>query len=176
MTTSIDLSDPRVREMLSPSHGGDAVPPVVQIAGDAPDPTGVSGLRGVQATHHLNAGKQEVVVVYGDLFMTVDVYRVPGEPVRVHLICPRCHKTSQATGDRKAIAFDPSAPNPQRAHILASRQPEIAAIAATGRLSIEAFECAWEIGDTQHVQGGLHTGVTLCRQRLVIDDNRARDA
>jgi hypothetical protein len=178
---TIDLSDPRVRATL-----GVAKPDllnkrreVVQLAGDAPDPTGVTGHRGLQATHFLTGAKQEVAVIFGGQLLTVDVYALPGEPVRVQIICPRCHKHSTITSDRKRIVFEPASANPMKARILEVARgapdgaPELVRIADFGRLSIEAFECAWEIAEDKHVAGRLHTGASLCRLRLIIDGNRA---
>src|SRR5262249_44715505 len=155
-----------------PSHGASAA---VHLAGDAPDPRGVSSARGALSTHDLTAGKHEVAVVFGDHILTVDIYLIPGEPVRAHLICPRCQKYLTISGDQKAIEFEPSAENPQVRYLLATGNPEIVAIARHGRLSIEAFECTWEMGDDHHVVGGVHTGVSLCRQRMAIENSRARE-
>lgn len=169
MTTnlSVDLSDPRVRQMLgAPDHLATGKRDVVRLAGD--ERTGLASIRS------LTTLKQEVVVVFGDMFMTLDVYALPGEPTTVHLYCPRCHKHSRVTSDRKEIVFDPMSMNPQARKIRASGNTELAPL-DMGRLSIEAFECPWEMGDDQHVQGGVHTGVSLCRMRLVIDDNVARE-
>jgi len=175
---SVDLSDPTVQKMLGVDGGVAAGKrcEVVQLAGDAPDPTQMTGLRGMQSTHRLNAAKQEVVVVFGDVLMTVDVYALPGEPMKVHLYCPRCHKHSTVPGDRKRIEFEPRALNPMRTQILAAGRPELVALAHFGRISIEAFECPWEIGDAPHVAGAVHTGASMCRLKLVIDCNRAREA
>lgn len=165
---SINLGDPHVQQMLGVPHGGGRQRDVVQLAGDAH--------HGLTSHYNLCALKQEVVVVYGDLFMTVDVYAVSGEPLKVHLYCPRCHKHSTVPGTRKAIDFDPTAGNPQRSAIIASGRPELVALAERGRLSIEPFECPWEVTDDRHVAGALHTGVSLCRLRIAIDNNRARNA
>jgi hypothetical protein len=188
---TVDFSDPRVRQMLGVESPAARHREVVQLAGDAPDPMGLVSGRGLQSTHRLTAGKQEVVVVFGDMLLTVDLYALPGEPVRAHLICPRCHKQLQIQGDRKHIEFDPRVMNPMRTQVLeaargrALRAPsieaarhelaELVAIADFGRLSVEAFECPWEMGDAPHVPGQVHTGASLCRQRLVIDNNRARE-
>ncbi len=182
--SSINLSDPRVRELLGESptriSSGNAGRQVVQLAGDAPDPTGLSSAVGLQSTHRLTGGKQEVAVLYGDIILTVDVYALPGEPMKAHIICPRCMKHSTIPGDRKHIEYDARALNPMQTQILLRVDrvslPEVSRIVEFGRLSIEAFECSWEIGDGQHTAGGVHTGASLCRLRLVIDDNRARDA
>ena len=174
----IDLTDPAVQRMLG---GGPDVATgkrreLVQLAGDIPDPAGLSRHRGHQATTILSGGKEEVVVVYQGMFLTVDIYRVPGEPLRAHLFCPRCHKHATVPGDRKAIDWDPAATNPMRAEILTSGRPELVYLADRGRLSIEPFECPWEIGDDPHVAGALHTGGSLCRLRIAIENNRAKDA
>lgn len=176
---SINLTDPRVQDMLgAPRVASHKARQVVQLAGDVPDPTAQTGHLGIQCTQQMTAGKQEVVVVYKDLLMTVDVYAVPGEPVTVHLYCPKCRKHATVKGSMKAIDFDPGAGNPMYREILSRGElgPEVLAVAAIGRISIEAFECPWEMGDAAHVRGGVHTGASLCRQRLVIEDNRARDA
>lgn len=174
---SINLTDPTVQRMLGGQGQGLATGKrqVVQLAGDAPDPTGLTQHRGALSTTMLNGGKQEVVVVYKGMFMTLDVYALPGEPMKVHLYCPRCHKHSTVPGDRKAIDFDPYAPNPVRTEVASTGQRELEAVAERGRISIETFECPWEISDAPHVAGGLHTGANLCRLRLAIDNNRARE-
>jgi hypothetical protein len=173
-TLQIDLSDPRVRAMLDTTGG---LPgghrSVVQLAGDAPDPMGV--YRGLQSTTSLTAAKHEVLVIYKDMFLTADVYALPGEPITVHLICPRCHKPLQITGDRKRIEYDPSDRRVMDA-ALASGRPEVAALAESGALSIEAFECTWETGDDAHVRGIVQSGTSLCRLRIGIERNRAKDA
>ena len=161
---TVNMSDPRVRAMLS-SDGASPAAPVVQLAGDPQT--------GLTSTHYLTRGKQEVVVIFRDLFMTLDVYSIPGEPVRVHLICPRCHKASSISAARKAIDYDPLAQNPQSRRLLASGQPDLAR-SLLGQISIEPFECTWEIGDDKAAKG-LHTGASLCRQRLVIDNNLAKE-
>ena len=176
MTLNIDLTDPRVRGMLGQPSALTARPELVQIAGDAPDPTGLSDNRGMLSTTNLATGKIEVMVIYGDVLMTVDVYQVPGEPLKIHLLCPRCRKCSTVSGDHKGISFEPNEPNPQHAALVAmGAAPPVAAV-HMGRLSIETFECAWEMGDAPHVAGGVHTGAALCRLRLAIDGNRAKGA
>lgn len=179
---TVDLADPRVQQMLGVGVDSSGKREVVQLAGDAPDPRGeIAGL-GLQSTHRLTSGKQEVVVLYDEYLLTVDVYTVPGEPVKVHLICPRCRKHSTISGDRKRIEYDPRALNPMgRLAMILSRGGErelreLALAAYFGKISIEAFECSWEIGDAPHVAGAVHTGAALCRLKLVIDNNRARNA
>lgn len=177
---SIDLTDPRVQRMLRSDHpvdaGASGKRPVVQLAGDVPDPSAITHQRGLMSHTSLCSDREEVVVVYRGIFLTVDIYRIAGEPMKAHLLCPRCRKHLTVSGDRKAIAYDAMIPNPMRAAILATGAPELVRLAATGRLSIEAFECPWETGDATHVRGGVHTGASLCRLRIAIEDNRVMDA
>lgn len=167
---SIDLRDRQVQQALG-IQGGNAARKrrdVVHIAGDADV--------GLSAITNLSAGRQEVVVVYRDRFLTLDVYALPGTPMRAILICPRCCKPSTIQGDRKRIEFDAAAPNPMRTEIIATGEPSLIALADLGRISIEPFECAWEIGTDKHVAGGVHTGASLCRLRIGVTNNRALDA
>ncbi len=165
---SVDLSDPRMQQILGPAAPTAGKREVVQIAGDEPS--------GVLARMSLTAGKREVVVVFGDLFLTVDAYAVPGAPVVLHIICPRCRKHSTISGARKRIEFEPTAENPQRSAVVGAGSKELAELAKFGRLSVEKFECAWEIGGDKHVATAMHTGARLCRMKLAIDNNRAVEA
>lgn len=180
MSLDINLNDPAVRRLLDADHRVDTTPKrdLVQIAGDRPDPSGLTPFLGQQSTTRLNGDKQEVIVIYEPMgmFMTVDLYALSGEPVRAYLYCPRCHKHLTIRADQKAIDYDPSAENPQRDRILASGVAELVAHAQRGRLSVETFECTWELGDGRHVPGHVHTGASLCRHRMVIDNNLARPA
>lgn len=172
----INLSDPNIQQALGMPSVASGKRTVVQLAGDAPNPTGMTSHVGAQSVTSLTTGKQEVIVVYRGMFLTVDVYAVPGAPLTVHLLCPRCRKHATVRGEHKRIEFEPAAANPMRTEILAAGDPALAQLAERGRISIEAFECPWEIGADKHVQGGVHTGVSLCRLRIAIDQNRAKDA
>ncbi len=167
---NIDLTDPAVQRMLGGPGVHDDLATgkrrVVQLAGD----------RGMSSTTYLGQGKHEVVVVYRDTFLTVDVYLVPGAAPEVWVICPNCHKACRIPPGTKAVDFDPGAANPVRGQVVACGDPDLVGIADRGRLSVEPFQCTWEVGTDRHVAGGVHTGVSLCRQKLVIEDNRARDA
>jgi len=175
----IDLSSPQAQELLLGTHAhlDTGKKDVVRLAGDVPDPIG-SGTRGYQSSTFLNRDKREVLVVFGDLVMTVDIYQVPGEPLVAYLYCPRCHKHLTVRADQKAIDYDPGADNPMRGAIsaLGKLPPELVAALEKGRLSIAPFECTWEVGDDKYAKGSVHTGAALCRLRLAIEDNRARKA
>lgn len=126
---------------------------LVHIAGDMDT--------GITQTWKMDGGKQEVTVTYKDFVLTVDVYQIPGEPLKVHLICPRCTHALQISAERKKIDFDPKAGDPKKG----------------GRLSVEAFQCTWELpGTGAHTPGILGGGMSLCKWKAAIENNVARDA
>jgi hypothetical protein len=176
----IDMRNPSVRRMIDgEEHSSIMNPqtrrPMVQLAGDAPDPTGMSRNRGMQSTHRLDADKIEVLVRYrgrvGDFDMTVDVYALPGTPPELHIICPKCRNKSRITAERKKIEFDANDTRPYT-FVDGSRMPTNG-----GSLSVEPFECGWEMPDAgAHTPGIRAGGITLCRMRMAIDHSVAKDA
>lgn len=172
---SVNLQDPSVRAMLGADgmiRNPETNRGMVQIAGDAPDPTRRSDARGISATTRLDSGKREVIVVFkaSSVVMTIDVYAVPGEPLEVHLICPRCRKSSRVTQAMKAMEWDPTT----RPMVIPNGQT----LVSEGTISIEPFECSHELPDALYEQhaGTTRHGMSLCRQQLVIDRNIAREA
>lgn len=118
----------------------------------APDPWG-TGKVGYQQTADLTSNALgHPKIRYRDLVIEADVYAMPGAPMHVHIICPRCRNALRIPADRKRIEYDPAAGAPTDG----------------GRLSIETFECTWE--------AGAERGSGLCRWRVAVDDNVARDA
>lgn len=127
---------------------------LVHLAGDAPDPSG-SGLVGHQASLNLSrTALGHPKIRYRDLVIEADVYALPGVPMYVHILCPKCRHALKIAEDRKHIEYDPKAGPPQDG----------------GRISIEAFQCTWEMDD-QRQQFGL----SLCGWKVVVDNNIARD-
>lgn len=192
-TLDIDLRDPSVRRFLDGDDSrvatGNGKRRMEQLAGDAPanwhgelgaaDPlAGVrrtEGQRGMLSTTRLDQGKIEVLVAYrgriGQFDLTIDVYRVPGAPLELHIICPKCRNKSRISGEKKKIAFDERITRPYE-FVDGSRFPTNG-----GRLDVEPFECAWELDNkAQHVQGLRAGGINLCRMRLAIDGSIAKDA
>jgi hypothetical protein len=94
----------------------------------------------------------------GDFVLECDVY--PGEQTGtfvVVLYCPKCSTpkaphTLKITSDRKHIEFD----------------------AVTRKLSVEPFECTWELPEAANRR--IAFGAGLCRWRVGISNNVARDA
>lgn len=173
---SINMADPQVRRLMRQDRhastldeppGAPGRPSLIQVAGDP--------ARGFASQVSLASGKVETLVRYRDHVLTVDVYRLEGEPLQVHLICPRCCKPLRATEDRKRIEWDPTALHPHQA-VAAELEAQGYGQLRLGLLSIEPFGCTWEMGGDAHNQGGLHTGGSLCRLKLGITRNVAKDA
>ena len=165
----INLDDPGVKTLL-----GDTQPKLAsgkrhlaQVAGDAD--------HGVTTKHNLDVAKTEVLVYYRamDCWLTVDVYALPGEPVHIHLICPKCHHALRVQQKEKHIEVDLKAQSPLMRTILASPPADwtpddlvyLRAKGEWGDLSVEPFQCTWEIDRGQ-----------LCRWKAAIDRNIVKEA
>lgn len=169
----IDLSDPAIRRLMG-KPDSEIVRPgevasgkeIVQIAGDFD--------QGITSTTHLDAGKIEVLVAGKEHVLTVDVYAIPGEPTKLHLVCPRCHHMISIDETRKAIEWNPRAPSPLPPSYLRNLPRELVARGAVGILSVETFQCTWELADQMQDKGkdqNLILGGSLCRFRAAIDRN-----
>lgn len=92
---------------------------------------------------------------YGRMVMTADVYRAGNGKFAVHIICPSCRHALWIKPEVKAIEFDKEK-----------------------GLSVETFECTWEKGrgTDETAADRIEFGVGLCRAKLAIDKNTARDA
>ncbi len=173
MAHDIDLRDPAVARLLgkdtgivTPGQAAAGKRELVQITGDMD--------HGLMSTTRLDLGKQEVIVAGRDHILTVDVYAVPEEPLKIHLICPRCHHRLTIDGDKKAIEFDHRAENPLGRSILAELPPELRSIATHGKLSVSTFQCTWELEDQMQDAGKDDRVIargSLCRFRAAIDKN-----
>ncbi len=169
MTLSLDMTNPAVRGLLGADDSRLVTPEgekqkreMVQLAGDPQ--------RGYASTTRLDTMKQEVFVTYGDFLLTVDVYALPGQPIELVYVCPKCRHQGRITGDKKHVEFDPGA-----SRTLAL--PNGARVPTGGDLSIEPFQCSWEMPDAgEHKPGIRAGGITLCNLKLAIDHNVAKDA
>lgn len=138
------------------------------ICGDAPDPSGRTSARGMQSTLHLGRAKYgEPKVFYKsrggvERLLTVDVYKVEGAPLEIFLFCPLCSTEDhphnlRLTSDQKAIDY---------------KVDEL--VHRGGRLNVsDPIGCTWEIDGTRAV--GIVSTTNLCRWRVVIENNVARD-
>lgn len=146
---------------------GDAV---VHQAASA-DPWG-SGVIGRSSTVQLEkAALGHPYIRYRDMLIEADVYPQLGSAeaddgvkLEVILICPRCRNQLRVRSERKAIEWIPGAPE---------IDPHSHEAVVRGVLSIEKFQCTWELDSSANVTG---KGENLCRWRVVVDKNVARDA
>jgi hypothetical protein len=171
MSQEINLDDPNVQRLLYGKEvsglatGTGGKRKLAQMAGDYD--------QGVTAKTKLDATKHEVLVLYkkADVWLTVDVYPMHGEPTTIHLICPRCHHSLQISETRKKMEVDLFAVSPILRMLTDARDLDADDIAylrakgSTGVISVEPFECTWELGPGQ-----------LCRWKAAIDKNVVKEA
>lgn len=187
MTASLNLEDPAVRRLLEGSGartdvvlpGSDRKMALTQIAGDEN--------HGISSTTYLDRAKHEVALLIRPKNSTTmvegvlcaDVYALPGEPIKVHLICPRCHHTLTIDQGKKAIDWRPADGHPHAAEVRAALEPDAQWIAANlGVISIATFQCTWELADEMQDKGKddrVIAGGSLCRYRCVIERNVLRE-
>lgn len=130
---------------------------------------GVPGQGGMNFGHDSRGNRLGVAMVYyngkfGEFVLEADIF--PHEKgIMVHLYCPVCSTADkphnlQITPERKKMEWSKDR-----------------------GLSVEPFECTWEMPGTQAQQGeagGAHSNIIVtpesrCRFRIAIDDNLARD-
>lgn len=133
---------------------------IYQIAGDPPVPPELAG----GAPSDVRAAPTGVAYVFyqspwaADPFiLTVDVYALPGQPVKVHLLCPKCRKALNIDQTMKAMEWQPP-----RAEDL----PPPGFTQPGGFLAVEAFQCTWELTDQKEFGG------ELCRWKVGITGAR----
>ena len=78
-------------------------------AGDLPD----DGAHGRLGIFDLTRGAHRVRVRYRDQMIYCEVFKLPGEPINIHWMCPRCGPLNEARmstirGDQKQIDYDPT--------------------------------------------------------------------
>ncbi len=142
-----------------PSSYDPAREELYQIAGDRPTdlpPELAGGTTGAVAR-----GTGRAFVRYTSkwavdpLIIEMDIYAIPGVPIEVHLICPKCLKALKISQANKAMEWSPPAPDVER---------------GGGVISIAPFECTWELTDQ------VELGGELCRWKAGVTNNVARDA
>lgn len=107
--------------------------------------------RGMSTVHFDNAAAH-AKVRYREFLLECDVYEAGGL-ITVVLFCPRCKQQLKIDSSRKAIEWDP----------------------VRGLLSVEPFQCTWELPD-EHLGQKREFGFSLCRWTAAIDKGVARDA
>lgn len=89
----------------------------------------------------------------GTFLLEVDIFPDLGEGLMVVGLCPKCRNGFRISGKNKRIEFNTT----------------------DKRLFVEAFECTWEMPDG-NVDRRSENGFGLCRLKMVIENNRAKDA
>lgn len=162
-----------------------------EIAGDAPDPVGLSRGRGAVASTNLHKSAiSKPVVLYRDRLLTVDVYRGPvGEPDYLLLFCPLCIDRYTRWGRKEVPSLRIRADNkawqceikelPTRVLKELHMKPEELVTYLKlqtiddirGKLSCQEFRCTWE------PEPGLKKqyGFGQCSWHVAIDENIVRD-
>lgn len=182
----LDLADPAVARLIGGDRRAEVIMPgstkkaaMVQIAGDED--------HGVSTTTYLDRGKQEVGVLFRPKnsvtmlagVLTVDVYAIPDEPLKLHLICPRCRRLLTVNGDRKPIDWNPTSPSPHPAALREALPPESKYLSDNlGVVSVGQFQCTWELEDKQQDSGKddrVIASGSLCRFKGVIERNVLRE-
>lgn len=122
---------------------------------DDPMPPGMKNV-GMSSKTDLTAGAiGHPLIRWRDQVMEADVYAMPGEPMKVHIVCPKCHTFSWVKQEAKAMSYEPGRGDPRNG----------------GELNIEKFKC---MGD--NVEGRRRDfGLGMCNWRVAIDKNIARD-
>jgi len=154
------------KEEMIPLKGGDPTRTgMVRQSTAALDPTG-TGHVGASSGVALDKTKDATVVVrYKDKLLEVDVYAFPGVPMKLVLLCPRCGNALNIESDKKQMQLEKIAPQ------------RVGEFTNMAKLSVEPFECTWELPDAGvHVPGLVSAGTSLCRWRVGISNNIAKDA
>ena len=139
--------------------------------------------RGVTSGVNLNnSALCKPVVMYRDLFLTLDVYEMPGVPMYIVVRCPLCQMrdpNSQGMdltikADQKAIELDPKKVPKFPGWNTKELARELGLQSVNdlrGLLSVEPFKCTWE------AEPGLKRdfGFSRCTWSVSIRNNIARD-
>lgn len=151
MSLNINLADPNVQRLMGApalAEPTDSGRELMHLAGD-PD-------TGLMSTVSLSQSAiAHPIVRYKEFVLELDVYKTPDEPMYVHLICPRCHNMLTISAKRKRMELRDGGER------------------KGGIISIEPFECTWEMEPNGRRVG---FGLGLCRLKLAIDENIAKDA
>lgn len=159
----------------------DTIKECFHVAGDQPDPTGYSDLRGVAPGYNLTRsalGHPKVLAyVHGkQAVLTVDVYAIPGEPMKLHLMCPVCvalgrtHVALHIHQGQKAFSYDPGARVPPWPDWSEAERHRAFPEGMGGLLNVDPFGCSWE--ETPELRRGF--GLASCTWRVAIVNNVAR--
>lgn len=125
------------------------------IAGSVPDPSAMEPEKlGMQSSLDMTkSALAHPLIRWRDRVVEADLYLIDDRLV-LHLICPKCSTAEVPHAlyireEQKAIDWRPE----------------------TGELSVERFECTWELPEGRRME----FGIGMCRWRVAIDKNLAKD-
>ena len=155
---------------------------IFHVAGDAVDPTQLTQARGLQSGYSMTqaaAGHPKCLYRFGTVEMLVeaDVYRLEGQPMYLHLLCPHClareHNERNAIrvmADRKEMSYDPKALVPAFPGWTDEQMRYTFPGGAGGLLNVsQAFQCTWEVDPRLRARAG-----NICDFKVVIENNVVR--
>jgi hypothetical protein len=155
---------------------------IFHVAGDAPDPTRETNLRGLQPGFELSKSAAGRPLVHyampggAEMLLEIDVYQFPGEPMYLSVICPHCilrdHGSKRQLTVRsqvKQMAYDPLGIPPTFPGWTDKQMVSSLPQGAGGLLSCERFKCTWEVDPRYRERMG-----NICDFEVVIDRNVAR--
>jgi hypothetical protein len=124
------------------------------ICGDAPDPTGMTNLRGAQSSVDFTGGAfAHPMLRWRDRVVEADLYETDGQ-LMLHLLCPKC-----------------STPEAPHALWVKQEQKPMEWDKERKLLSVAAFSCTWELPEGRRQE----FGIGMCRWRVAIDKNVVRE-
>lgn len=151
------------------------------VAGDAEDPTGAAP-RGLAPGYRLTqsaAGHPKCLYAIGgrEMIVEIDVYRLPGQPMYLHLLCPHClarefaeRNALRVMADQKQMDYDAAAAPPAFPGWSPAQMAAAFPAGVGGLLSVQTpFRCTWEIDARYRERLG-----NICDFHVVIDKNVIR--
>lgn len=152
------------------------------VAGDVDDPAGLAP-KGVAPGYRLTQSALGHPVVFysfgagGEILMTLDVYKLPEQPMYIHLLCPHCMARGHQNALRivegnKEISYDPDGRVPTFPGWLEADMVRALPNGPGGLISVSRFRCSWEASPEESRRFGLN----ICDFDVVIDRNVARRA
>lgn len=115
---------------------------------------------------------------HGRGFLVLDVYKLIGAPMYVHLVCPACsnrgheQEASLRIGEEnKKMSYEPDGVPKFAGFNLDEVVRGMGQPSHGGLISIEPFRCTWEIEPTLRRDFGF----SVCEWSVAIDNNIARD-
>lgn len=169
----------------------EAAKEIFHVAGNVPDPGG-TGVHGISPGHTFtNVAIGHPLLIYktgaDEGILEADVYKLPGQPMYIHLVCPKCLARGvwhglKITEGQKQFHFEleapPTWPGWSRVNMRSAIARDIFKVEPHqiphhwgGTLSCMPFECSFEA----EPEPGREFSFSKCGWRVCIDNNVVRD-